>query len=244
MNRWRLTKFEQQTLEKYCLNSYGTPAQQEDIMLIVMDPDICGFTLAEANDLRKVCAKKQMNRIPEMREKVISQAKSENLGQYVWNVIINIQLGYSFSLIHALAYSFVGLQTVYLATYFNPVYWNTACLRVDAGLEEDAATNYGKIAKAVGNIIYRGIDISLIDINKSHYMFEPDIDRDTILYGFKALNGVGGEIIQEIEANRPYSGLADFMSKVKCNKTVMVSLIKSGAFDQFGERSDIMKEYI
>lgn len=144
MNRWRLTKFEQQTLEKYCLSSYGTPAQQEDMMMIVMDPDICGFTLAEANDLRKVCAKKQMNRIPEMKEKVVSQAKSENLGQYVWNVIINIQLGYSFSLIHALAYSFVGLQTVYLATYFDPVYWNTACLRVDAGLEEDAATNYGK----------------------------------------------------------------------------------------------------
>lgn len=146
--------------------------------------------------------------------------------------------------IHALAYSFIGLQTVYLATYFNPVYWNTACLRVDAGLEEDAATNYGKIAKAVGNIIYRGIKVSLIDINKSQYMFEPDVENDSILYGFKALNGVGGEIIQEIEANRPYNSLEDFLERTKCNKTVMISLIKSGAFDKFAPREEIMRQYI
>lgn len=143
-----------------------------------------------------------------------------------------------------MAYSFVGLQTIYLATYFNPVYWNTACLRVDSGLEEDASSNYGKIARAVGNIINRGIDMSLIDINKSGYMFEPDIEKGTILYGMKGLNGVGGEIIQEIIQNRPYVSLQDFMNQVKCNKTVMVSLIKAGAFDQFGERKDIMEEYI
>lgn len=185
-----------------------------------------------------------MNRIEELHQKVLTQASSRNLGEYIWTTALLPQLGYSFSLIHSLAYSFIGLQTVYLATYFNPVYWNTACLRVDAGLEEDASTNYGKIAKAVGNIIYRGIDVSLIDINKSHYMFEPDIGSDSILYGFKALNGIGGEIIQEIEANRPYVDLDDFMSKVKCNKTQMVSLIKSGAFDEFNSRKEIMKEYI
>ena len=145
---------------------------------------------------------------------------------------------------YGIAYSFIGLQTAYLATYFNPVYWNTACLRVDAGLEEDASTNYGKIATAVGNIIYRGINVSLIDINKSTYMFEPDLDTNSILYGFKALNGVGGEIIQQIEEKRPYNNLTDFIEKVKCNKTVMVSLIKSGAFDQFDSREEIMKQYI
>ncbi len=150
----------------------------------------------------------------------------------------------SFSKIHSLAYSFIGLQTVYLATYFNPVYWNTACLRVDSGLEEDASSNYGKIAAAVGNIIDRGIKVSLIDINRSKYLFEPDLENGTILYGLKALNGVGGEIIQQIIANRPYESLEDFMNKTKCNKTVMISLIKSGAFDQFGDRISIMRQYI
>ena len=244
MRDWRLSADEQKVLEEYCLESYGTPAQQEDMMKILMDDRICGFTLAEANDARKICAKKQMNRIPELHQKIIDKATSRNLGEYVWQVIVNIQLGYSFSEIHALAYSFIGLQTIYLATYFNPVYWNTACLRVDAGLEEDASTNYSKIAKAVGNIIYRGIKVSLIDINKSHYMFEPDIENDSILYGFKALNGIGGEIIQEVEEKRPYTGLEDFMEKVKCNKTQMISFIKSGAFDQFGERNEIMRQYI
>jgi len=67
-------------------------------------------------------------------------------------------MGYSFSIIHALAYSFIGLQTVYLATQFNPVYWNTAYLIVNSGSLEDEdtddekqdGTNYEKVAKALG----------------------------------------------------------------------------------------------
>lgn len=147
-------------------------------------------------------------------------------------------------MIHSLAYSFIGIQTLYLATYFPAVYWNTACLRVDSGLDKEASSNYDKIAKAVGNIMNRGIKLSLIDINKSQYMFEPDEENDRIIYGMKALNGVGGEIIDEILSNRPYESLKDFQSKVKANKTVMISLIKSGAFDSFGKREDIMAEYI
>lgn len=138
----------------------------------------------------------------------------------------------------------IGVQCAYLATYFNSIYWNTACLRTEAGLEDDAATNYGKIAKAVGNIIYDGIKVSLIDINKSKYLFEPDINNNSILYSFKALSGINGEIIKEIIEHRPYLGLDDFMSKVKCNKTQMISLIKSGAFDSFDDRKEIMRQYI
>lgn len=133
---------------------------------------------------------------------------------------------------------------MYAATYFPIVYWNTACLRVDSGLDEEASTNYGKIARAVGNMISRDIMVSLIDINKSQYMFEPDEENNAILYGMKALNGVGGEITQEIIQNRPYSSVQDFQNKVKVNKTVMISLIKSGAFDQFGNRKEIMENYL
>lgn len=244
MNRYGLTKDEQKILEKYCLSSYGTPAQQEDMMMIVMDPDICNFSLDESNDLRKVCAKKQMNRIPEMKEKIISRASSENLGQYVWNVIVNIQLGYSFSMPHSLSYSYIGLQTVYLATYFPSIFWNTACLRVDAGLDEESSSNYNKLAKAVGNIIHRGISLSLVDINKSEYMFEPDLENNSILFSMKALANVNGDTIDEIINNRPYNSLADFQEKVKANKRVMISLIKSGAFDQFAPREQVMEEYI
>lgn len=244
MRRWRISPADQKILEKYYLATYATPAQQEDMMMILMDENICNFSLKEANDARKICAKKQMNRIEELHELVLSKATSRQLGEYVWETAIKPQMGYSFSLIHSLAYSFVGLQTIYLATYFDPVYWNTACLRVDAGLDEDASSNYGKIAKAVGNIIHRGIPMSLIDINKSGYMFEPDVETGSIIYGLKGLNGVGGEIIQDIIENRPYKGLEDFQEKVKVKKPVLISLIKSGAFDKFGDRKEIMRQYI
>lgn len=244
MDSWNLSKQEQKILEPYYLPTYASPAQQEDMMLILMDKNICNFSLADANAARKIVGKKLMDKIPELHEKVLSNAPNKNFGEYVWETALKPQMGYSFSFIHSLSYSFIGLQTVYAATYFPSVYWNTACLRVDSGLDEDASSNYGKIARAVGNMITRGIGVSLIDINKSQYMFEPDEENNTILYGMKALNGVGGEVTQEIIQNRPYLSIEDFQNKVKVNKTVMISLIKSGAFDQFGERKDIMEQYL
>lgn len=189
--------------------------------------------------------KKQLDKVPALHEKVLSQAPNRNFGEYVWETALKPQMGYSFSLIHSLAYSYIGLQTVYLATYFPTVYWNTACLRVDAGLEEDASSNYNKIAKAVGNMIARGIKVLPVDINRSGYMFEPDEATSSIYYGMKSLTGVGGEAIQEIIEKRPYASIEDFESKVpSSNKTMIIALIKSGAFDKFGERKDLMEQYL
>lgn len=244
MNRWGLSQEEQKILEPYYLPTHAAPAQQEDMMLILMDENICHFTLAEANFARKLVGKKLMDKIPELHAKVLTQAPNENFGKYVWETAIKPQVGYSFSLIHSLAYSYIGLQTVYLATYFPIVYWNTACLRVDAGLEEDAATNYDKIAKAVGNMIARGISVRPVDINRSSYMFEPDEETNSILYGMKSLNGVGGEVIESIIQKRPYTSLQDFLDKTNSNKTVTLSLIKAGAFDQFGDRKEVLAQYL
>lgn len=244
MNRWGLSKEEQKILEPYYLPTHAAPAQQEDMMLILMDKDICHFTLSEANAARKIVGKKQMDKVPELHVKVLKQAPNENFGKYVWETALKPQMGYSFSLIHSLAYSYIGLQTVYLATYFPIVYWNTACLRVDAGIEEDDSTDYDKIAKAIGNMTARGINVVPIDINKSDYLFTPDESNNAILYGLKSLNGVGGEVIETIIQNRPYSSLQDFIDKTGCNRTVTLSLIKSGAFDQFGERRKILEDYI
>ena len=148
----------------------------------------------------------------------------------------------SFSLIHALAYSFIGFQTIYIATRWNPIFWNTACLIVNSGsLEEttipgieikEKTTDYSKNAKALGDIISRGIKVSLVDINKSNYSFEPDIENNEILFGMKALTGINKEQINTIIKNRPYKNIADFMQKCPLNKTSMISLIKAGAFDK------------
>lgn len=242
MDEWGLTQEEQKSLEPYYLPAYASPAQQEDMMIILME--FCGFSLKDANFARKVCAKKKMDQIPNLHKMVLDGAANENLGKYIWETAIKPQMGYSFSLIHSLAYSYIGLQTVYLATYFPSVYWNCACLRVDAGLEEEDGSNYAKIAKAIGNMQNHGIKIAPININKSGYMFEPDEKDNAILYGLKGLNGVGGEMINTIINNRPYASVADFVEKTGANKTCTIALIKAGAFDEFGNRADIMRQYL
>ena len=99
MTDFGLSYDEQKSLEPYFLKSYGVPPSQEQMMQILMDPDICNFTLAEANAARKIVGKKQVEKIPELREKVLNQAKSLRLGQYVWTYGIGPQMGYSFSVV-------------------------------------------------------------------------------------------------------------------------------------------------
>ena len=243
MDEFGLTKDEQEVLKPHFLKSHGVPPSQEQLMTMLMDPKICGFTLKEANAARKIVGKKQMSKIPELREKVLSQATSPCMGNYVWKCGIGPQMGYSFSIIHALAYSFIGFQTMFIATEWNPIYWNTACLIVNsASLEEDSdeddfetkekSSDYAKVAKAIGDITSRGIKVSLIDINKSNYSFEPDVENNEILFGLKALGGVNGDMIDAIIANRPYYSFKDFLARVSLNKTAMISLVKGGAFDK------------
>jgi len=265
MREYGLTKEEMEVVKPYFLKSHGVPPSQEQMMKMLMDPDICGFTLAEANTARKIVGKKQMNKIPGLRDKVLEQAKSPCLGHYIWKCGIGPQMGYSFSIIHALAYSFIGFQTVYLATNWDPIYWDTACLIVNSCsqdeddeeeddiidveadeeeeqiVEEEAvevsakkktkSVDYGKNARALGEIISNNIKVSLIDINESSFQFEPDVKNQQILFGFRALTGVNVDIIKDIIAKRPFSSLKDFMQRCPIKKPAMISLIKAGAFD-------------
>lgn len=105
-------------------------------------------------------------------------------------------------------------------------------------------TNYGKIASAIGKIKSTGVNVTPPDINHSTYTFSPDIENNTIRYGMSGINKIGEDLIKEIIANRPYSSLDDFLNKVKINKPQVVNLIKSGAFDAFGDRKTIMLNYI
>ena len=99
MRREGLSPQEMKTLEPYFLKSYGVPPSQEQLMSMLMDKDICGFKLSEANTARKIVGKKQMSKIPELKKKVIEQAKRKELGDYVWKYGIGPQMGYSFSIV-------------------------------------------------------------------------------------------------------------------------------------------------
>lgn len=266
-----------QKLHKHCDRYYGCCALQEQMMEILMD--VAGFSLAESNAARKVVAKKQMDKIPALKEQLFSRFDDVKVAEYVWEVVVAPSLGYAFSLNHSLPYSFVGIQMIYLAINFNPIYWDTACLIVNSGSLEQlpeeeeivsiyepedfseyeyedlpdrsgkkkrrrAATDYGKIARAIGDIQSAGIKVSLADINRSAFGFAPDVENNQILFGLKGILNVGDDIVQAIINNRPYVSIKDFLMKIKIGRRAMVSLIKSGAFDSMEDRKFAMAWYI
>lgn len=246
MEKSKLPESMMEAMHEYCDTYYGCCAIQEQMMEILMDKRIANFTLAEANDARKIVAKKQMSRIPELKRKVY-EAMPFICADYVWKVAVAPQLGYAFSMNHSLPYSFVGMQTLLLASKFNPIYWNTACLIVNSGAvdpELKGTTDYGKIAKAIGDIKSAGIEVTPADINLSGFGFSPDAKTGRIIFGLKGLLNVGDDVVQSIIESRPFTSFGDFLGRVKCGKQAVVSLIKGGAFDSFGERKDIMAEYL
>lgn len=265
-------------MHKHCDQYWGCCAIQEQMMELLMD--VAGFTLGEANNARKIVGKKQMSKIPELREQVYGRFDRVASANYFWENAVAPQLGYAFSLNHSLPYSFVGIQSIYFVMNFNPIYWNTACLIVNSGSLEDnseeeivdiyapeaqdlaegvkfidlpdksakirrtAATDYGKVAKAIGDIQAAGIKVSLANINKSKFGFAPDVENNRILFGLKGMLNVGDELVSAIIANRPYSSPKDFLNKVKPGKQAMISLIKGGAFDDMEDRKFTMAWYI
>lgn len=251
MDSYGLTKEEQKILEPVLKISYGLCESQERFMMLVQIPECGGFDLNFADRLRKSVAKKRPEEYKkcekEYFERVQEQGLSKNLCNYVWNVCVATSRGYGFNLSHTLGYSLVALQEMNLAYKYPIIFWNCANLIVDSGTIEgidDKTSDYNKIARAVNKNKLAGIKVSLIDINKSELSFTPDAETNTIHYGLGGLQGVGNEVAQMIIDNRPYDSVEDFMDKTKVNKTVMVSLIKSGAFDQFGKRKNIMKQYL
>ena len=232
-------------MHKHCDKYYGCCPIQEQMMEMLMD--IAGFSLGEANNARKIVAKKQMSKIPELREQVWSCFDNGGTAKYFWDNAIAPQLGYAFSMNHSLPYSFVGIQTIYLAITFNPIYWDTACLIVNSGATDEeigGSTDYGKIAKAIGDIMSAGIKVSLANINKSDFGFAPDIENNRILFGLKGMLNVGDDVVAATIANRPYVSPRDFLNKVKPGKQAMISLIKGGAFDEMMDRKLCMGWYL
>lgn len=244
LDKYEIPLEEIKVLERHYLQSFGVPNTQEEMMILLMDKDVCGFSETDANMARKVVGKKQMEKIPALKEKIFTSAVcSEKTIQYIWDTAIGVQMGYSFSLPHTVAYTVIALQELNLYKKYPSIYWNTACLTVNSG-SEDTSTDYAKIAVAIGNVQRHGITVSSVDINNSLENFSPDIKSNTIMYGMKPLSKISHDIIQEVIENRPYSDMKDFLERVSVNKSQMSSLIKSGSFDSIeGDRRLTMMKY-
>lgn len=150
---------------------------------------------------------------------------------------------------HTLAYSLIALQEMNLCFRYPIIFWNCACLITNAGGSEDEeeSTNsdYDKIAKAIGKTQEMGIKIVPPDINNSKYTFSPDVKNNQILFGMKGMYSVGEDLIATIIQNRPYISVVDFYNRIKPKKNAMISLIKSGSFDNLeSNRKLVMAWYL
>lgn len=247
-----LTEDEIQVLEKQLAPNHFCSIEQEDMMNLVMDSKIAGFTMTEANKIRKAVAKKKRYLMEEAKELFFQ--KGFELGtrriflDYVWKYDIMPQAGYSFSRNHTLPYSAIALQEMNLFYHYPHIYWQCAVLTVNASADEENqnndSTNYGKIAKAINSMQHQGVKIVLPDILLADYGFKPDRKNDQIIFGLKGISGIGDDLASLIVANRPYDSLGNFLSKVEIGDIAFLTLVKAGCFDTLlnEPREQIMTE--
>lgn len=278
LDRYLLTKEEVDLIKTYLLPLSGVADSQESVMMMVMDPHIANFTVTEANALRKAIAKKKKDILEEVKQLFFSKGSeagsSNNLLHYIWEVQIGRQIGYSFSTLHTLGYSTIALQEMNLAYCYPTIYWNTACLSVNAGgFEDEDYTNlvdddiievieendkrsgskmqYGKIASAISKFSSY-TNIELPDINEAGFGFKPNVQKNSIMFGLKGIARIGKDLLYHIMEHRPYTSLDDFIGKMQIDgrklisKDRIVNLIKAGAFDRIEKKSrtEIMKEFL
>lgn len=258
MEEYGLNKEEQELMKKHLLPLNGVCDSQESLMLLVMDKEVADFDEAWANKLRKAIAKKDPKSMEEAQNHFFKHCKeigtSDALRDYVWNVQVYRQAGYSFPAAHSLQYATVLFQELNMGHKFPSVYWQTSCLNMNSGsveVEEGAKggkLDYGKISTAVSKLKKMGINIALPSVNTSKYSFSPDPKNNSIIYGLKPIKSINENIAYEIINNRPYSSFEDVLTKLYDTKIIttkhLISLIKSGACDEFGDRKQIMMEAI
>lgn len=98
IQKYNLTQKDRAAFDKYVSQTRGIGISQEQLMKALMDNNICGFTLKEANKARKVVSKKKMAEIPALKEKVYGSATSKRVADYAWDYIVAPGLGYSFKI--------------------------------------------------------------------------------------------------------------------------------------------------
>lgn len=171
---------------------------------------------------------------------------------YIWNVVFAASMGYSFSQLHSYSYSIIALQELNLNYYYPRVYWNCACLSVEAsGTDEEntGSTDYGEMAKAIYKMKKYGVGVHAPSINDSNIDFTPREKDSVILFGLGGIAGINIDISRQILSNRPYTSFTDFYNKNAykgslITKSKFIQLIKAGCFDEFEpDRRIVMRQY-
>jgi DNA polymerase-3 subunit alpha len=222
-------------LEAILGETSGLMIYQEDIMRVATT--IAGFSMTEADDLRKACSKKIREMIRAQRSKFVDGAEREGYGRELGEAIFNkIEpfADYAFPKSHAYGYALLGYQDAWLKVNYPVEYM--AALLTSFRDDKDKTSVYLNEARQMG------ITVGVPNVNESFAEYAPSLSLDqTILFGLAAVRNVGEALVEKIvserEAHGQFSSIYDFVRRVDpmvLNRRTMESLIKAGAFDALG----------
>jgi DNA polymerase-3 subunit alpha len=219
--------------------TYGVCIFQEQLMEIAKE--LAGFTLSEADVLRKAVGKKIKSLLDAQQEKMINgmikNGIPEKTAREIWSWVLPFAR-YGFNRAHAAAYALVAYQTAYLKANFPVEFMASVLTSEKADVE--------RIGFLIQECQKMGITVLPPDINESLKNFTV-VSPKQIRFGLLAIKNVGYNIVDAIVKEREergvYRSVFDFVSRVSCkdlNKKSLESLIKAGAFDKLGERAQLL----
>lgn len=228
-------------LENSLKSTYGILIYQEQFMQA--SKEWCGFTGGQADTLRKAVGKKKIKLMEEVKPQFIEGAvkiggATEEIANKFWDQLLDFA-NYCFNKSHAACYALVAYWTAYLKTYY-PDAFMAALMTADMRWTD-------RLAIEMTECKHMGLRVLGPDINESYADFATVGKTGTVRFGIAAIKGMGKalaeEVIAERDANGKFTSICDFAKRVngtKFNKKSWESAIKTGCFDSFGDRSDLL----
>jgi len=220
-------EYEIPELEEILARTYGVCVYQEQVMQIAAK--ISGYSMAEADFLRKAMGKKKPEEMEEQRVRFVSGGVEKGFTrrkvEFLFEMLEKFA-GYGFNKSHSVAYGLIAYQTAWLKANFYPEYM--AALMTGDHNDSDKIRNY------CDNCNRNNVEVKPPSINTSGYGFA--VSKSNILFGLSAIKGVGDSAIDAIleeRKNGEFESVYDFFERIrlsKVNKAVIESLTKSGAF--------------
>ncbi len=218
-------------------DTYGLMIYQESVMRVAQK--FAGYSLADADNLRKACGKKVRELIQKEREKFVEGCDTAGYGREIGSALFDVIepfADYAFNKSHSYGYGLIAYQTAYLKAHYPVEYL--------AALLTSVKTNLDKAAVYLNECRQMGIEVLVPDVNISVSDFiafdKPDGTR-AIAFGMSAVRNVGeglvGLMLAERDENGPFEDFFDFCDRVDVsvlNKRTLESLIKAGGFDSMG----------
>lgn len=231
------------SFENILAETYGVAVYQEQVLMIAQQ--FAGFSLGQADILRKAVGKKIPELLAEQRvrfvEGAIEQGHSKKFAQKVFDEVVEPFAGYGFNKAHAACYGYIAYITAYLKSHY-PAEFMATLLTADQD-------NTDRVVFEINECVGMGIEVLPPAINESFTNFTV-VDEHNIRFGLGAIKGVGSSTVKEIIDLRvkdgPFKDLEDFAKRVPfklLNKKVIEALAYSGALDALADRRAIAESY-